>query len=317
MNRNKTLVTVIAVCGLILLAAVALGFLGISTYHYDNAEKYTAGETVITEAVRNLDVDWISGKVTVATHHENTVTLRETSGRSIGEDLQLRWWLDGDTLRVKFAKSGYRHGGFFGLLSGQDKELILTVPAGLELNAVNIDTSSAAQDLNGLTVATLDLSAASGSVTVQADRIGKVDADTASGDVRIVVATADEIGVNTASGAVRIEAGQVGTLETGSASGAVHAEIGELNTGKIHTASGSVTVSAGQLNALDVDTASGRVTAALPAVPGFTANVQTASGAVNSSIDLRKSGDDYICGDGSAKVQIRTASGSVQLDPAQ
>ena len=317
MNKNKLLTTIIAVCGIILLAAVALGFLGVNTYNYDNAEKYTAGETEIPETIRNLDIDWINGKVSVVSHDADTLTLRETSGSAISEDLQLRWWLDGDTLRVRFAKSGYRHGSFFGLFPGQEKELILTLPAGLELSKVNIDTASAIQDLSSLRTEKLDVDSASGAIKVQAEHIGEINADTASGNMNILVVDADTIDLDTASGSISITADRIGKLEADSASGAVHTEIGDLNEGKIHSASGSVSVKADRFNTLDVSTASGGVTALLPTEPGFTASLQTASGSMNYSLDLQKSGNEYICGDGSAKVRISTASGSIRLDPAK
>ena len=317
MKTNKLLTIVIAVCGIILLAAVALGFLGINTYNYDHAEEYTAGETDITGTVRNLDIDWTSGKVTIASHDADTITLRETSRSAISEDFQLRWWLDGDTLRVKFAKSGYRHGGFFGLFSGQEKELILTLPAGLELNEVNIDTASAGQEINDLRAEKLDVDSASGRILVNAAQIGNIDAYASSGNVNIHVEKAEKIEIDTASGAINVTAGQVGKIEVNSASGAVNAEINDLDEGDFHTASGSVTIRTNRLNALDINTASGNITALLPTEPGFTTTLKSSSGSVNYSLDLQKSGNDYICGDGSAKATISSASGSIHLDPAK
>ena len=317
MKKNKLLTTVIAVCGIILLAAVALGFLGINTYNYDNAEQYTAGETEITGTVRNLDIDWTSGKVTIASHDADTVTLRENSSSAISEDFQLRWWLDGDTLRVKFAKSGYRHGGFFGLFSGPKKELILTLPAGLELNEVNIDTASAEQEINDLRAEKLDVDSASGKILIHAEQIENIDAYAASGSVTINMQKADKIEIDTASGAINVTADQVGKIETTSASGAINVEINDLDEGDFHTASGSVTIRTNRFNTLDINTASGNITAFLPTEPGFTANLKSSSGSVNYSLDLQKSGNDYICGDGSAKATISSASGSIHLDPAK
>ena len=56
MKKNKLLTTVIAVCGIILLAAVALGFLGINTYNYDHAECVEK----LTYMVESF-VEWVEG----------------------------------------------------------------------------------------------------------------------------------------------------------------------------------------------------------------------------------------------------------------
>ena len=94
MNRNLMLKTAMVVCAVILGCAVAVnlkGLFGRTLGGYANAEKYTAGETEITEAVNHLDISWTSGKVTVAYHAKDTVELRETSKTALQEDQKMRW----------------------------------------------------------------------------------------------------------------------------------------------------------------------------------------------------------------------------------
>ena len=106
MSRNKLLSIVMIVCAVVLVAAMAVSLEGGVGYRYDNAEKYAAGAGNVEGTVRNLDVDWIDGQVTIAYHSEPTVLISETSKKNIPADMELRWWLDGDTLRVRYAKSG-------------------------------------------------------------------------------------------------------------------------------------------------------------------------------------------------------------------
>ena len=64
---------------------------------------------------------------------------------------------------------------------------------------------------------------------------------------------------------------------------------------------------------LDIRATSGNVTAHLPAAPGFTARVETTSGDFSHTLPLASQGKTYLCGDGSAKVEIHTTSGSVKI----
>ena len=58
------------------------------------------------------------GSVTLARHAGSTIEIAETAPGAISGDRALRWWLDGDTLRVQYAKSGFfSTGGSGGVLS--------------------------------------------------------------------------------------------------------------------------------------------------------------------------------------------------------
>ena len=59
--------------------------------------------------------------------------------------------------------------------------------------------------------------------------------------------------------------------------------------------------------------ASGNVRAMLPEQPGFPRTVSAVSGSFASPIALQKSGDAYICGDGSGACDIGTVSGNIPL----
>ncbi len=319
-KNKRTLSALVVVCAVTLLAAVALLSIGVfgSGYHYENADRYTAGETEQAAAIRNLDISWLSGKVVIAYHDADTFTLRETSDRAISEDLRLRWWVDGDTLRVRFAKSGFRHGSLFGLISGQSKELTLTLPEGLELNEVKIVLASAGLSIPDLRAEKLDIDSASGGIGVTADRVGTAAIDTASGGVGFRVKTADTVRVKTASGGIAVAADKITDLKAGSASGAIAAEVTDLGDAKLDTSSGAVTVQTHAFRSLDIDSSSGSVNLHLPTEPGWTAEIDTSSGAINSSgMNLTISGSAYICGDGSARISVNTASGSVRLSPLE
>ena len=319
-TRNRTLTAAMIVCGAVLVAAAVLAFTGVFgavAGRYENADRYTAGNAEITGTVRNLDIEWTSGKVIFAGHAGSTVALSERADGQIPADMQLRWWLDGDTLRVRFAKSGARTGRLFGLFGSLSKELTLTLPEGIELGEVSVDTASASVEIGRLRAESVKMDSASGAIGVTAQRVGSFRADTASGAVRFTAEEAGDVRAETASGAISFDVRQAGTVRAESASGAIHAEFGSLDSGELEAVSGSVTVKTGSFNSLNVSTVSGRVAANLPQEPGFTATVSTVSGRVENGLALQQSGNTYVCGDGSARVRISTTSGGIRIDPAE
>ena len=113
MNGNRMIRMAIVVCVAILVIAVsvqAAGLLDGSLFGYAHAEKYTAGDADIGESVCALDIHWENGKVNLEYYSGEKIELRESSSRPISEDMKMRWWLDGDTLRVQYAKSGLHFG---------------------------------------------------------------------------------------------------------------------------------------------------------------------------------------------------------------
>ena len=109
MTKSKTF-TVALIVVLILLAASAWLMFGRTAagMSYPDADKYTVGNTTVTRPVNNLYVDWTSGQVNIEYHDGTGVIVSETANRELSEDDRLRWWLDGDTLRIRFARPGFR-----------------------------------------------------------------------------------------------------------------------------------------------------------------------------------------------------------------
>ena len=313
MDRKNTLKIITYVCAVVLLTAVALGigqiFRGAG---YAQAGNYTVGDAEITGAVRNLDIDWTSGQIRIAYHSANTVTLTERSNEKLSEDQRMRWWLDGDTLRVQYEKPGFHPFSFHSPV----KELTVTLPEGTALTSAKISATSADLDIPALEADTMTLDLTSGDIRAAA-KTRKLRVDATSGSIALQVeAGAEEISVGSTSGVVTLTAPGAGKVRIGTTSGRVTAALGDVAQTDISSTSGAVQVSAARLGSLKVGTTSGNVSAALPADPGFTARLSTTSGSADYTLPLEKRGDAYVCGDGSGEVRISTTSGSIRVTPA-
>lgn len=327
MNKTKLTTGALLVVLLLLAGSCFLLFgdtLGLTSYA--NADKYTIGDADISSAVENLEIDWISGKVNIEYHAGSGISLSETANRNTSEDEKFRWWLDGKTLRVKFAKPRLTS------FSNLQKTLTVSLPEDIAFKKVNIDTTSGdisvpamtadeirfettSGDVDAvITAKNLNVSSTSGSLNVRQDGdISNASFSSTSGSVAFTVTSAEKISMQSTSGDVfTTVSGTVGNISLDSTSGTIHPDLANVDKAKFSSTSGGVTGTLVSFKDLDIDVTSGDVSLKLPNPPGFTC--KTDSRRFNSSLELTKDGDKYVYGDGSARLHIDTTSGSIRID---
>lgn len=123
--------------------------------------------------------------------------------------------------------------------------------------------------------------------------LDKLEINSASSQITASV-NAEKMDVNSASGNIRIHADSIGELD-------------------VDSASGDVTATLTAFDAVDIDIASGDITFLLPENADFTAEIDAVSGTVDSELEMQKDGDKYICGEGTAKIEIDAVSGDVEF----
>ena len=278
------------------LSGCGRGLLGLdlgfgNSFVYDHAGKYTAGDGEIDGTVKKLDIDWLSGSVSVVAGNGDSVLIREAAGGKIDKDMRVHWWLDGTTLRVKFCASGLKPRIYHG-----KKDLTVTVPETLSLSAISVDSASAEVSVLGASMDELSVDTASGAIRVDTDcGLQSLRTDSASGEQDIKVRSAVSAELDAASGKISLTADTVRNLDIDTASGDVLCRLRKTPD------DGSI------------DTASGKVAVVLPEDAAFTLKLSTASGKMNSDFAMKKSGSTYVCGSGDGRLHIDTASGAVSL----
>ena len=189
-----------------------------TTYKYDFPEKYSAGDAVYTDEVKKLDIEWISGDVTVKVYDGDEVKLEESG--AIDEDAdKMRTYLGDGTLYVRYAKSGMR---WFGSIFS--KSLTLYLPEKyasaldkITLNAVSSDVKTEGDivcrefrfegvsgkiSMPSLSCDTVDIDTVSGNVTISG-KIGKIDVDAVSSNLTLRLSDAPRnVDMSTVSGRV-------------------------------------------------------------------------------------------------------------------
>ncbi|MBQ9197098.1 MAG: DUF4097 family beta strand repeat protein [Clostridia bacterium] len=299
------------VCAALLLAVLAWGVAGVLSPGVSAlAEKYEAGEAEISGTVRNLDIDWISGKVHIIYHSGNGIRLRESAARAIPKDQQMIWRLDGDTLRIQYEKAGFHLFRFTSL----QKELTLELPEGISLNNVSISVTSGEMDIPSLWTDSLRLEATSGDIRAAA-AAKDVTIETTSGDVMFGLSgNAQALSIHSTSGNVLLRADSVDKAVFDSTSGSIQAELQSSKKVTANSTSGDLSVTLSAMDTLKIDTTSGNVSLFLHEAPGFTARFDTVSGSIQYELPLLKRGADYVCGDGSGTLQVSTTSGNIRVN---
>ena len=183
MNKSRILVVALIVVLLCLAGGSYSIFggkvsIGLGLAAFANTDKYTIGDTEITSAVENLDIDWTSGKVNIEYHAGSGVSVSEIANRATSEDEKLRWWLDGTTLRIKYSKPQLT------IFNNLKKTLTVSLPEGITLKNVDIDTTSADVSVPSMTADEIKFDTTSGDVNAVVTT-KKLSASSTSGDLNI------------------------------------------------------------------------------------------------------------------------------------
>lgn len=327
MNKAKLLTVILIVLLVVTGGSVWYLFNNYGGAGYAHADRYQAGDTEITSAVENLDIDWIAGKVNIEYHAGSGVKVTETASKTLSENEKLRWWLDGSTLRIRFIKSGINLG------INLQKTLTVSLPEGAVLKDVKISSTSADLNIPALTADEILFDTTSGDITAvtaakkltststsgnmnlqQDSDLDSVHLSSTSGDIGITLAGAKKIEADSTSGNLYVTAsGSVGNIRLHTTSGAVVPDLADVDKADLSATSGDITAKLFSFRDLKIDATSGDVTLKLPEAPGFTCRIDTKPSRFSSDLALEKSGDTYTFGDGSARCFIDTTSGNIRI----
>lgn len=152
---------------------------GISTIAYDYEEKYTIGNGAVDASkIKNIELNWISGKIKVQTADVNEIKIEEEA-KDIKEDYKLRYLVIDDTLFIQFARSGQWN------FSGVKKEITLTLPKDFSLNKLSLNVVSATCDIKGVNIDSFDSDSVSGTISLEGDKFNTINVNTVSGSVDV------------------------------------------------------------------------------------------------------------------------------------
>lgn len=260
-------------------------------YEYDHGDRYQSGDGSCDADIRVLDIDWVSGSVEIRTHDKNTVEFYEESDQTIPEEYQMRYMVDGDTLRIKFCASGRWDDWKY-----LSKHLTVLIPETLALEEIGVDTASAETSIRTVNVKEVEVDTVSGNVNISdMDDLRNAEVDTSSGNVVIKTGdTAESLKIGTVSGSVEITADRLKAFEIETVSGTVRLTVAEDSAGEIESVSANVNI-------------------LLPETVGYEIDYSSVSGKFGSDLDYEVKNDRYRSGDGGCRIEVETVSGNLNI----
>ncbi len=257
-----------------------------------NAVTASAGSAK-TENVREIEVNWVAGCVTVQPGNGSEVTFSETCGKTLTDEQTMRYSVNDGKLSIHYVADGTR---LLNNINLPAKELVITLPKGVTLEDLDIETTSADIRLSGVTAS-------------------KIEAETASGRITAEDATApEEMSLTSISGAIEASGIETFSLELDTTSGEIDCA-GAARRVSTESVSGELRMAfTTQPDELKAKTVSGRVTVSLPEDKAdFTARIETVSGDVRCEFPAVQDGGRVMVGNGSAEFRFNSVSGDIEL----
>ena len=184
--------------GLLGLMVLSLTSCGTHVGHYANADKYLAGNQTYTEEITSLDIDWISGSVTLVEDETITGVKVEEVTDLEKEKEWVHSYIDNGKLMIKFFASNTWCSKMF----GYTKELTVTYHPGLE--SVNVNLTSGSLKAESITAKEVDIDMTSGKANINKIAADSVDVDLTSGDIEIKDITAKDFDADLTSGTITV-----------------------------------------------------------------------------------------------------------------
>lgn len=197
-----------------------------ASFHYgddfDNDFEENNTYHVSDASIDSIDVDWVSGKVTVIPYDGKDIVIREKSKGKIDEENCLRYRISGDTLEINYFRQ--TAGVNFSDAVGYSKQLEIKVPRALakSLDELNFDAVSADLNIRDLHIASLDVDTTSGNLLGKNIEAKYVNMGTVSGDMKVTYTSCPkELNMDSTSGdcTISLPKGSSVTAELDSVSG--------------------------------------------------------------------------------------------------
>ena len=282
---------------------------------YKDGESYSTGSARLTEQVRELEIHWPYGSVTVQPYEGSEVVIREAEPQN--ESLRLRYRLTNGKLTIYEFKSGYRTDP----TDAGQKSLEVLFPAQQASSLWKIEISGASSGIHveAVEAENMELDTASGNVAVRNCKIGELDVDSASGGCLVEDSVLGGFSVSSASGNVTVKRCKAERFDVDTASGECLAEDSELGSFSMDSASGGLTVHTKTApRKVEFETVSGDCELFLPVDTGFTVEKDGISSDLNiEGFAVMTVGKNIVCGDGAAEFSFDCVSGDVTIRAAQ
>lgn len=187
MKTNAIVRIVLYSIAILVLVSILAGALLLNTFIIDtdwssfftseNTGTLASAGSVSAEEIRDIEIEWAAGTITMEPGDVTEITFSETAG--LAEKDQMVWSQKGDTLVIQFCKTRV----YFGISIDAPKDLKIIVPKDWICGELEIDAASTEVQIKGISIDAVDFDGASGVCEFINCDVNHLDIDTASGDI--------------------------------------------------------------------------------------------------------------------------------------
>lgn len=253
--------------------------------------------------IKNLHINWSSGSVTIKESTTDKVKIYEDT---VSENDRMYYNLTGNgTLEIYDRKDTFTLIGIG--LGVNNKNLTVEVPKKAELVDTNVSAASADVEITDCNSQNMTVNTASGTIVLTNVKGTNLEIGTASGTVSTNNCDYTDIESGSVSGSTTIKTySTCERFEANSVSGEV-----EVFFENVYNNNKPVDC---KLREIGVEAVSGGVTVNLPTnIEGFTAELESVSGAKNIGFNGTQYDDKTVYGNGKTEIDIETVSGKIEL----
>ena len=156
------------------------------------------GATLAASDVSELNIDWVSGTVTIEAYDGTEVAISETSEDALTDSTTMHYYLESDgTLNIRFGIPGMKSQGE----NLPDKSLLVRVPRALRLDEVEVNGLGRSVQMDSVCCSTLEMNSVSRQIDLNECEIDDIEVNSVSTNVQATFSKMPEdIELNNVSG---------------------------------------------------------------------------------------------------------------------
>ncbi len=181
-SNAVTRIVLYSLVALLLLGLLLTGMgIGQFVFHIGSGSGVVVhgGASVDAAGIHSLQIDWVSGNVTVQTGDTDTIRFAESG--NFDDDEAMTYSVKNGILRLSAYQSQFQ----IGFASLPNKDLVITVPQDWVCRDLELDGASIVLDMTGLTLGTLDIDGASCEITFHG-AVEILECDGASCEIELI-----------------------------------------------------------------------------------------------------------------------------------
>jgi DUF4097 and DUF4098 domain-containing protein YvlB len=253
-----------------------------------------------------VEIENVAGQVDVTGWDRAEVEVTGTIGEHV-DRVDVNTSAGHTAVRVVLPQESWGHG------NGMEANLVVHIPRKSLLTATLVSAGITTRGLQGQQ----QLRSVSGSIDGELAHEAKIN--TVSGTVKLAAGTGP-LEVNSVSGGITVK-GAAGEVRVGTVSGTADLELGAVTRANFHTVSGAVSANGSLASGAELEAGSVSGNLRLTLKGGADYDVQSFSGPIDNCFGPKAQRSEYGPGehlnfregDASARVRLRTQSGSIQL----